>query len=237
MPKILLKFNAAVIKEIPITKLPLTIGRKPENDIVIDNLAVSSHHAKLVLEGESYFIEDLNSTNGTFVNDRKILKLDLKNKDEVMIGKHSLVFIHEGQEAPAPAASAGPASDLGERTIVVEKKPAPANPTGATAAPVKQEVGGLTVMEGVVGNQTDYTLAQNMTYVGKGDQATVKIKGLFAPDIACFFNRRPTGYLIVAVKKGYVKVNGEPLKEQREVKNGDTIEAGGSKFIFYMKEI
>lgn len=234
MPKLLLRFNAAVIKEIPITKLPLTVGRKPDNDIVIDNLAVSSHHAKLVLEGESYFIEDLNSTNGTFVNDRKILKLGLKNKDEVVIGKHSLVFIHEGQEAPPPAPTAPAASDLGERTVMVEKKPASA-PETPSPLPAKQEVGGLTVMEGVVGNQTDYTLAQLMTYVGKGEQATVKIKGLFAPDIACFFNRRPTGYLIVAVKKGYVKVNGEPLKEQREIKNGDTIEAGGSKFIFYTR--
>jgi len=67
-PKFLLKFHAAVIKEIPIDKTSLTIGRKPDNDVIIDNMAVSSHHARIIMQGRTYMIEDLQSTNGTKVN-------------------------------------------------------------------------------------------------------------------------------------------------------------------------
>ncbi len=67
MAKVLLKFKEAVLKEIPLEKEATTIGRKEENDIVIDNQAVSGHHAKIMQEGGSFFIEDLSSLNGTFV--------------------------------------------------------------------------------------------------------------------------------------------------------------------------
>jgi pSer/pThr/pTyr-binding forkhead associated (FHA) protein len=102
LAKLLLKFNAAVIKEIPMTKGEMTIGRKPDNDIVIDNPAVSGHHARVVQTGGSYIIEDLNSTNGTFLRDQKILKAALHHKDEVAIAKHSIVFINEEEAASAP---------------------------------------------------------------------------------------------------------------------------------------
>src|SRR5262245_23894715 len=103
MPKLLLKFNAAVIKEIPITKDTLTVGRKPDNDIVIDNPAISSRHCKISLQGGAYFIEDLESTNGTYVNEKRIKKAGLHNNDVVGLAKHALVFV-EDASAPPPAA-------------------------------------------------------------------------------------------------------------------------------------
>src|SRR5437016_5308145 len=117
MPKFLLKFNAAVIKEIPITKTELTVGRKEDNDIVIDNPAVSSHHAKITLAGDTFFVEDLNSTNGVFVNEKKIMKAGLKNNDVVGIVKHALVFVDDRSgEAPAAAPAAAAAA---EATMVI----------------------------------------------------------------------------------------------------------------------
>ncbi|MEK7287005.1 MAG: FHA domain-containing protein, partial [Elusimicrobiota bacterium] len=95
MPKLLLKFNAAVIKEIPITKDVLTVGRKEDNDIVIDNPAVSGHHCKIYLQGDTFFIDDLNSTNGTFVNDKKIIRSKIQNNDIIGIVKHALVLLDE----------------------------------------------------------------------------------------------------------------------------------------------
>jgi len=92
-PKLLLKFHAAVIKEIPLDKTPITIGRKPENDIIIDNMAVSSHHARILMQGSNYVVEDTQSTNGTFLNDKKIINSALKHNDNILIGQHTLTFV------------------------------------------------------------------------------------------------------------------------------------------------
>src|SRR5881409_1053009 len=99
MPKIFLKFNEQVLKEIPLDKPRLTIGRKPDNDLVIDNPAVSGHHALIFSEEGVFFIEDLGSINGTFVNDAKIHKEKLKNSDRVALGAH--VLIYQDEIAPA----------------------------------------------------------------------------------------------------------------------------------------
>jgi pSer/pThr/pTyr-binding forkhead associated (FHA) protein len=94
MPKLLLKYHAAVLKEIPITKTPITIGRKPDNDIAIDNMAVSSHHARITLQGKIYMIEDLQSTNGTFLNEKRIISAALGHNDSILLGQHSLQFVY-----------------------------------------------------------------------------------------------------------------------------------------------
>ena len=88
MPKLLLKFNAAVIKEIPFNKDVLTVGRKPDNDIFIDNPAISGHHCKISLQGGAYVVEDLESTNGTFVNEKRIKMSGLHHNDVVGLAKH-----------------------------------------------------------------------------------------------------------------------------------------------------
>jgi pSer/pThr/pTyr-binding forkhead associated (FHA) protein len=99
MLKIILKFNSTVIKELKIDQDEIIIGRDSGNDIQIDNIGVSREHAKIIKSENYYFIEDLNSTNGTFVNGKKINKKYLKEDDEVSIGKHSLQIILE--ERPA----------------------------------------------------------------------------------------------------------------------------------------
>lgn len=90
MLTILLKFNDKILKTIESEKNEIMIGRNAENDIVIENLAVSKAHARIVNQDESYFIEDLNSTNGTYLNKIRITKQGLKNNDIILVGKHSL---------------------------------------------------------------------------------------------------------------------------------------------------
>jgi pSer/pThr/pTyr-binding forkhead associated (FHA) protein len=92
MIRIELKFNFTVLKEIESDQDEITIGRNTENDIHIDSMAVSGHHAKLVEAEGNYYIEDQGSTNGTFVNEERISKHVLKENDEISIGKHILVI-------------------------------------------------------------------------------------------------------------------------------------------------
>ena len=101
MLKIFLKFNDAVLKKIESDQDKITIGRDADNDIQIDNMAVSGEHARIIKGSSHYSIEDLDSTNGTFVNEEKISKTVLRENDEITIGKHTLVvaFKKQGEES------------------------------------------------------------------------------------------------------------------------------------------
>ncbi len=92
MAKLVLSFNGDVVKDYELDKEILTIGRKPENDIHIDNLAVSGHHAKILTILNDSFIEDIGSTNGTFINGNKIVKHALQNGESIVIGQHELKY-------------------------------------------------------------------------------------------------------------------------------------------------
>jgi pSer/pThr/pTyr-binding forkhead associated (FHA) protein len=89
---IVLKFNDSVIRQINSDKGEITIGRDPETDIQIDNISVSRVHAKILKGPNRYILHDLSSTNGTFVNGKKIKKRSLKEDDVITIGKHTLLI-------------------------------------------------------------------------------------------------------------------------------------------------
>jgi predicted component of type VI protein secretion system len=98
MGKLVVSLDGVVIKEVQITKEKTSLGRRPYNDIVIDNLAVSGEHAHLQLVGNDVFIEDLNSTNGTYINGKAVKKQLLQHNDTVEIGKYKIKYI--GEEVP-----------------------------------------------------------------------------------------------------------------------------------------
>ena len=114
MAKLILSMDGLVLKEIPLAKERTTIGRKPHNDIQIDNLAVSGEHAVIVTILNDCFLEDLGSTNGTLVNGNPVKKHFLQNNDVVELGKYRLKFVGE---APLPAAAAEKADF--EKTMVL----------------------------------------------------------------------------------------------------------------------
>src|ERR1700754_2379690 len=117
MAKLILSMDGLVLKEIPLAKERTTIGRKPHNDIQIDNLAVSGEHAVIVTILNDSFLEDLGSTNGTVVNGNAIKKHFLQNNDIIELGKYKLKFVGEA----APAAGAAPAGEKAdfEKTMVL----------------------------------------------------------------------------------------------------------------------
>ena len=92
MPKLVLKFKDSVLQEIPLNKSCVTIGRTGENDVVINNLGVSRQHARIIQDNDEYTLEDLGSRNGTILNNEEIKHSKLKDKDEIVIGKHTVVF-------------------------------------------------------------------------------------------------------------------------------------------------
>jgi predicted component of type VI protein secretion system len=119
MAKLILSLDGMVIREYPLTKERTTIGRKPHNDIVIDNLAISGEHAMIMTILNDSFLEDLGSTNGTLVNGQPIKKHFLQNNDVVELGKYKLKYVTE-----ATAAQASPADF--EKTMVLRAPPAAA---------------------------------------------------------------------------------------------------------------
>src|SRR6187399_1189337 len=104
MPSLILKFDERELQECAVGTSPISIGRLPDNNIVIDNPAVSGRHARVYREGSHYVLEDLKSTNGTFVNDKPVARHTLLEGDVVLVGKHTLLFTQKGgeQEAAAP---------------------------------------------------------------------------------------------------------------------------------------
>lgn len=231
MPKLVLRFGPAVIKDIPITKNTLTVGRKEDNDIVIDNPAVSGHHAKIYQQGNSYVVEDLTSTNGTYVNEKKILKASLQNADKIGIAKHTLVFVSDGAVGAVPKAQEQDAAEPAEAVVPKPKAPKPKIQEQTTAI---EKVGALRIVDGVV-DKTEVELSGLLTYIGTGATSLVKIKGMFAPEAAAAIARKPDGYILKAIKDGYPKVNDKSLNGEVKLNDGDMLEFGKTKMVFFEK--
>jgi pSer/pThr/pTyr-binding forkhead associated (FHA) protein len=236
----LLKFNAAVIKEIPFDKESLSVGRKPDNDIVIDNPAISGHHCKISVQGGTYFVEDLESTNGTFVNEKRIKKSGLHHNDVVGLAKHALVFIEDApQEAAAPPPPPAPAADATMMISPQKQAEMVAASAGFAKSGEKERTAWLRVLKGAVG-PAEHELKGMSTYIGKSDRVQIVIKGsgLFgsAPEVAASVHRKPEGYVLVAVTDGYPTVNGAKVAGSVVLKDGDLIECGATTMLFETRE-
>ena len=100
MPKVIISMEGVVIKEVELSKERTSLGRRPYNDVVIDNLAISGEHAVLQLTGQEVSIEDLNSTNGTYVNGKSVKKQLLQHSDVIEIGKYHIQYFNELPPSP-----------------------------------------------------------------------------------------------------------------------------------------
>ncbi|PKN01716.1 MAG: hypothetical protein CVU77_04205 [Elusimicrobia bacterium HGW-Elusimicrobia-1] len=242
MAKLILKFGPAVVKEFPVppTQTSVALGRKSDNDLVIDNPVVSGHHARIIKQGDTFFVEDLNSTNGTFIGGRKILKSGLTHGDEITIASHSVIFLDDGVKPAAPPPEAKPPAidqtmviDPAQRDALLKKQP---TVTPAPAGKVTEKVGTFVVTSGTA-ERSEFELTGLVTYAGKSDNAHVKLKGLFVPEMGAAINKRQEGYVLVALKDGFPEVNGQKLTGQVVLQDGDEVKMAGVTFRFYVKEI
>jgi len=119
MPKLIVSIDGVVIKEVQLTKDRTTLGRRLYNDVVIDNLAVSGEHAVLQMSGNEIYLEDLNSTNGTYVNGKAVRKQLLQSGDFVEIGRYNIKYVSEADAAGPvpPAADAGTGSSAAIKVL------------------------------------------------------------------------------------------------------------------------
>ena len=241
MAKLILKYEAAVLKEVNVGVEPLTIGRAPDNDIQVDNLAVSSHHAKIVNEGGKLVVEDLNSMNGTFVNNQRVKRLSLKPGDIVLIGKHTIEVRGEAVVPPLLGAPSVPKPVMPkmEETMVLDTKKrrdmlAAAGEGTQQSVPARVRIPTLVVLSGKT-DQSEYLLTNKLTVIGKSEMATVRLRGWFAPKVAAQINKRDDGYYIGTADKVPV-VNGQPIHGAARLNDGDTIELGKVKLSFVYKD-
>jgi len=215
MGKLVVSLDGVVIKEVQITKDKTTLGRRPYNDIVIDNLAVSGEHAVLQMVGADVFIEDLNSTNGTYINGKAIKKQLLVNGDIVEVGKYKIKFLLEDsadyEKTMILKSGAGAPSGFGLPSSFGNLPP-----PAASAAPAV-----IKVLNGAAAGR-EVSLTKVVTTVGKPGVQVASI------------TKRPSGYVFAHVEgNARPSVNGVPLTgESIPLKSGDVIELAGTQMQF-----
>jgi pSer/pThr/pTyr-binding forkhead associated (FHA) protein len=230
MARFLLEFQGAVLREIP-ANAEITVGRKPDNDVVIDNPMVSNYHCKIIPVGNSLFVEDLNSTNGVFVNTKKVTQAQLQNDDVIVVGKHVLKLVDYPTQVDDGTMTALPPSVDGTMMISPKRQ----EKLAAAAANAAKRRSIIRVMKGVV-DQFEYELKNNSTYIGTSDRVQIRIQGtgIFgsAPENAAMIAHHRDSFFLLPVKQGYVKLNGSPLNQKEQLQDGDIIEAGGTTLKF-----
>lgn len=220
MPKMIVSIDGVVIKEVQLTKDRTTLGRRPYNDIVIDNLAVSGEHAVLQMTGNEVYLEDLNSTNGTYVNGKAVKKQLLQNNDTIEIGKYKIKYINE-------AASAGFEKTMiikaGAAAGIVAPAPAAAAASANQAAP---DLGNgpnatIKVLSGAAAGR-EVPLLKVVTTIGKPGVAVAAI------------TKRQHGFVVAHVEgANKPTLNGAPIgAEPVTLKNGDLLELAGTQMQF-----
>lgn len=241
MPKLTLQYEGRVLKEYSVG-VGLTIGRSPDNALIIDNPAVSGHHARVFSESGAVIVEDLNSTNGTFVNGQHTTRRVLRSGDVLQIGKHQLVFdnTQEWSAAPPPQLPA-----LGD-TVYLDTKQhralmsslgdvrAQAVPPPAQKPPAPRRVGVLQVIAGRA-DQTEYDLDAHTSLIGKADGSLVRLQGWFKPAVAVAIARSSDGY-VATLMGGRTTINNEPLEQRRALQDGDVLNISGLVLEFRWKD-
>jgi pSer/pThr/pTyr-binding forkhead associated (FHA) protein len=241
MPKLTLQFEGRLLKEYSVG-VGLTIGRLPDNAVIIDNPAVSGHHARVFSESGAVILEDLNSTNGTFVNGQHTTRRVLRSGDVMLVGKHQLVFENTMEwSAPPPALpSLGDTVYLDtkqHRTLRASLEDARAEAVARQAqakAAAPRRIGVLQVIAGRA-EQAEYDLDAHTTIIGKSDSALVRLHGWFKPAVALAIARSNDGY-IATLMGGRTTINNEPLEKRQALHDGDVLNVNGLVLEFRWKD-
>ena len=237
MAKLVLSFNGETVREYELDQEVMTIGRKTDNDIHIDNLAVSGNHAKVLTILNDSFIEDLDSTNGTYINGEKITKHALQNGEVIAIGKHEITYVNE-------AAQAG--NNDFERTLIIRPDAAGMPEEEEADQKFEQTINKIASDlaqsgAGVPGGPGDAILKLHSgANSGKELQLTKILTTLGKPGLqVAAITRRPTGYFLIVVDAGSSDtnplVNGAEVGSQAHPLNsGDEIEVAGVQMSFFL---
>lgn len=260
MAKLIITLDGQQIREVELDKERITIGRKPHNDIQIDNLAISGEHAAIITVNDESFVEDMGSTNSTLVNSRPVMKQALRHGDEIEIGKYRLKYVNlqalEGKR-PAPEVEA---QDF-EKTLILRRPPVatpplpeqsgPADslmahtlplaaPETVPAANVAQPAQASTPTPIPTEKKETHAAIQilNGPNIGKELDLVKTLTSLGKPGIqVAVITKRPMGYFLTHVQGDlHPAVNGQTLDAHpRQLMDHDIIELAGVKMEFYLK--
>jgi pSer/pThr/pTyr-binding forkhead associated (FHA) protein len=237
MSRLVLKFESSVLKEVPLGSRPVTIGRAPDSDLLIDNMAVSNSHARVYSEAGRLVVEDLGSLNGTFVNDIRIDRATLRNGDTIQVGKHQIVVdtahdaalpVNGWRKRGAPKVDETMVLDTRERRALLQQ--AAAAGERSQLAPVRLRLPTLSVLGGRT-DQREYLLAGKLTVIGRSELATVRLRSWFAPRVAAQINKREDGYYL-GLGDRIPSINGKPIRRAMRLEDGDVIEIGRVRLRF-----
>ena len=251
MAKLIYSLEGAVLGDFKLDKERITIGRRPSNDIHIDNLAVSGEHAAIVSIGRDSFLEDLDSSNGTLVNGKPIKKHVLQNGDVIEIGKYQLKYVNEATEnavaaggtedfektmiiRPSAMKAMTPENDAAKMQATISRAPADNPPPDVQAASVQPPQSPQAPAEGVMlGN------VQVLSGPGMGKKLVLNkaLTTLGKPGVGvAVITRRPHGHFITHVQgQTYPLVNGNSVGAQaHELNDHDVIELVGVKMEFFL---
>jgi pSer/pThr/pTyr-binding forkhead associated (FHA) protein len=232
MARLILSLDGSVLAEYNMNKERYTIGRLPDNDIRIDNPAVSGHHSLIINILNDSFLEDLNSTNGTYVNGKLIKKHALQHGDVVTVGHHQLRFV-EDDEAQ---------QDEFEKTMVIQPSARPVEKLRATSQP---DTASTTQTRRALANGGPPVVKKaklqvlSGAFAGRELELTKALTTLGRPGVqVAAITRRSEGYFIVHVDSDAANnpplVNGAPIGEQaRKLADNDVIQLAGVKMGFF----
>jgi predicted component of type VI protein secretion system len=233
--KLLLTLNGATISEHELSKETISIGRRPENDIQVDNLAVSGKHAQIITILNDSFLEDLNSTNGTYVNGSLIKKHALKHGDVIGVGKHQLKYVTENTGN----------DDAFEKTMII-RPDAAGMPEATGAHEIGKSVAKIAAQEAkrgampVQGGVPARLQILNGANAGKEIELSKALTTIGKPGTqVAAITRRPQGYFIIHVEGGSGNqtpvINGKNIGTQATgLKDHDIIEVAGVKMEFFL---
>jgi pSer/pThr/pTyr-binding forkhead associated (FHA) protein len=235
MARLMLSLDGQVLAEYNMNKERYTIGRLPDNDIRIDNPAVSGHHSLIINILNDSFLEDLNSTNGTYVNGKLIKKHAMQHGDVITVGHHQLRFV-DSQDGAAE-------QDEFEKTMVITSSTQGEDRIRRVAAAVDQAAKSSTKRTGVPENATALPKAKlqvlSGAFAGRELELTKALTTLGRPGVqVAAITRRSEGYFIVHVDSGkendFPQVNGVPIGPQaRRLNDNDVVQLAGVKMGFF----
>jgi pSer/pThr/pTyr-binding forkhead associated (FHA) protein len=244
MSKLVLKFETAILKEVAVGHQEVSIGRSPDNSIVIDNPAISNYHARVFHEDGRLMLQDFGSLNGTFVNGQRVKMVTLKPGDSVGIGKHTIV-VTDSVEVRAHSVdnvAVKPAVPKINETVMLDTKDrreflrqVAAVGESAQPAPGRMKLPTLVVRKGST-DRHEYTLTDKLTVVGNSAMATVKLKGWFKPKAAAQINRREDNSYYIGPADKVPSVNGTPISHPTKLQSGDVIVVAGVELEFVVRD-
>lgn len=212
-------FNGVLKEQVALRKELTTIGRGKDNDIQIDNPGVSAQHAKIVQEGQSYFIEDTNSTNGTNVNGEPVSRRQLEYGDMISIFKHTLKFSPLALQAETgkPMSYDANAAD-GAGTVDID-----VSQLDKLLEQQNRVNGAYLRIHNKDGRQRKRPLTKPTFTIGKDPLSDLVVRGWFVPRSVACIDRRVDGYYLVPGKRGQVQLNGSRVRNEVKLTDGDNL--------------